>query len=334
MQNVSENYLTILSGLYDVESKLEVYTRDGSQLVATFDGDEIVSLSTHRKLFPENHPSIGGAVANEIDASFYVGDAEIPKMAMLKPWSRLTEISNKYEVDANGEDVWVWSEINLSGVYADIYDYVVFDGDVVVPVGEGTRLAYVDGGTNTHDITDKYLKIGGGEFYKAEGFLTFNSRTSMWGPGGKGLTKSDRKYNNVSEWVQKGVFWVDTRKKDYETSVLTIHGFDGILQLERMNTLNSTSSATLLNHICTTLGFQLDNRTQAASVTVSNPTYYTFREIMQMIAAVSAGNWIMTDLGELLLVPLNGMPTETYVLVDNIGNAITFGGDRILTEVV
>lgn len=232
MQNVSENYLTILSGLYDVESKLEVYTRDGSQLVATFDGDEIVSLSTHRKLFTENHPSIGGAVANEIDASFYVSDAEIPKMAMLKPWSRLT----------NGE--------------------------------------------------------------------------------------------TVSEWVQKGVFWIDTRKKDYETGVLTIHGFDGILQLERMNTLNSTSSATLLNHICTTLGFQLDNRTQAASVTISNPTYYTFREIMQMIAAVSAGNWIMTDLGELLLVPLNGMPTETYVLVDNIGNAITFGGDRILTEVV
>ena len=337
MQNVSELYRSILASRHTVESKLDIYSSDGSQLVISCGESDIVSMNTSRRLFAEDTPSIGGAVANEINVELFDGDVTIPRMAMLRPYVRLAEISNKYEADANGEDVWFWSENRLSGVYADIYDNVVFDGDVVVPVGEGTRLVYVNGGTNTHDITGKYLKTPQwhtGEFYKAEGFLTFNTMTSMSAPSGKGLTKSDRKYNNVSEWIPKGVYWLDTRKRNYQTGMLTIHGYDAMLKAERMNTLNSTSSANLLTRICSDMGVALDSRTQAASVTISTPTQYTDREILQFIAVVSAGNWIITDEGKLLLIGLNSLPQETFVLVDNIGSAITFGGDRILTEVV
>ena len=38
----------------------------------------------------------------------------------------------------------------------------------------------------------------------------------------------------------------------------------------------------------------------------------------------------MTPVGKLRLVLLNSLPKETNYLVDNGGNAITFGGDRIL----
>ena len=37
----------------------------------------------------------------------------------------------------------------------------------------------------------------------------------------------------------------------------------------------------------------------------------------------------MTDLGELRLVSITELPEETSLLIDNIGQYITFGGTRI-----
>lgn len=232
MQNVSELYRTILSGRHIVESKIDIYSANGATLVHSFGESDIVSMTTSRRLFAEDTPSIGGAVANEINVELFDGDVTIPRMAMLRPYVRV------------------------------------------------------------------------------------------------------RNETQTSEWIPKGVYWLDTRKRNYQTGMLTIHGYDAMLKAERMNTLNSTSSSSLLTRICQDMGVQLDSRTQAASVTISTPTQYTDREILQFIAVVSAGNWIITDEGKLLLIGLNSLPQETFVLVDNIGNAITFGGDRILTEVV
>ena len=54
------------------------------------------------------------------------------------------------------------------------------------------------------------------------------------------------------------------------------------------------------------------------------------REVLENIAAMYAGSFIMSDTGELLLVTMFGIPKETSYLIDNVGFAITFGGDRIL----
>ena len=54
------------------------------------------------------------------------------------------------------------------------------------------------------------------------------------------------------------------------------------------------------------------------------------REVLAEIAVANAGNWIITDAGKLLLVPLNSIPAETHYLVTEYGYAITFGGTRIL----
>ena len=56
----------------------------------------------------------------------------------------------------------------------------------------------------------------------------------------------------------------------------------------------------------------------------------TFRQIFQWIGAAHGGNWIISDGGKLLLVPLLSAPEESYFLIDERGDAITFGGDRIL----
>lgn len=80
------------------------------------------------------------------------------------------------------------------------------------------------------------------------------------------------------------------------------------------------------------MGVELDART------VLNPSYtidypaneYTIRDELCFIAAAHGGNWIITETGKLLLVPLLSAPPETHYLVEEHGDAILFGGDRIL----
>ena len=54
------------------------------------------------------------------------------------------------------------------------------------------------------------------------------------------------------------------------------------------------------------------------------------REVLENIAAMYAGSFIMSETAELLLVTMFGIPKETNYLIDNVGFAVTFGGDRIL----
>ena len=83
---------------------------------------------------------------------------------------------------------------------------------------------------------------------------------------------------------------------------------------------------------CETMGVELDSRTALNSnYTIDYPANdYTIRNELCYIAAAHGGNWIMTGPGKLLLVTFGGLPDETHYLVEEYGDAITFGGDRIL----
>lgn len=83
---------------------------------------------------------------------------------------------------------------------------------------------------------------------------------------------------------------------------------------------------------CRILGVTLDSRTALnANYTIDYPANdYTIRNELCFIAAAHAGNWMITDANTLYLVPLLSAPPETNYLVDEHGDAITFGGDRIL----
>ena len=143
-----------------------------------------------------------------------------------------------------------------------------------------------------------------------------------------------------SEWVAQGVYNVDKRSYNKQTGVLTLHGYDKMLATEQWYTGSVPSGGAvdidIVNRVCTQVGITLDSETDSffsasgKNYKVTNPRNYTCRELLQAIAGWYGGNWCMTPVGKLRLVLLNSLPKETNYLVDNGGNAITFGGDRIL----
>lgn len=144
----------------------------------------------------------------------------------------------------------------------------------------------------------------------------------------------------VSEWISQGVYNVDKRSYNKQTGVLTLHGYDKMLATEQWYTgsvaTGGVTDITIVNRVCTQVGITLDSETDSffsasgKNYKVTEPRNYTCRELLQAIAGWYGGNWCMTPVGKLRLVLLNSLPKETNYLVDNGGNAITFGGDRIL----
>lgn len=148
-----------------------------------------------------------------------------------------------------------------------------------------------------------------------------------------------RTATQTSEWIQQGVFYIDTRemtKNEAGENVLSIHGFDAMLKAEAMYNGRITGNSTdiqMVNEIAYQLGVTVDARTTAAMTrgyTIPFPSGYSYREILGFIAAMYVGCFIMSDVGELRLVSILELPPETNYLIDQTGDAITFGGDRIL----
>lgn len=143
-----------------------------------------------------------------------------------------------------------------------------------------------------------------------------------------------------SEWIQKGVFFADTRSKKEDNSAIekiVIHGYDAMLKTEQdypTSSLNwPAKDIDVVREIAAYIGVSVDSRTVDLMVhgyPVQYPGGYSCKEVLGYIAAMYAGCFVMSDLGELRLVVLNGIPAETRYLVTGERQAITFGGDRIL----
>ena len=263
-----------------MERKLDVFTSDGTQLVHTFNMDEIKSLRTISGLFAGSKPGVGGTVAAEIDCQLLVGNVEIPRMAMLRPYVRLSD---------------------------------------------GTR---------------------------------------------------------VSEWLDKGVFWLDTRKTDVSTGVMSVHGYDAMLRAEQYYvdekadiyvrvildhnmhdddlvihgfdykkigsqteihhpsiaemmgvSVNAETAATInkgyiVPFICS---FLYDENTGKITKNILAGTTMTCRELLQQVAAAYCGNFIIDEYGELKLVKFPNFEKERGVIVNGGYQKITFGGVGILS---
>ena len=145
------------------------------------------------------------------------------------------------------------------------------------------------------------------------------------------------KGTQASEWIQKGIYYIDTRSTDEVTGVMTIHGYDDMLKAEQVwepaQSLEfPMTMVQAVNVIAQLMGVTLDPRTALnQSYTIDYPANnYTLRDVLRYIAVANAGNWIITDDGKLRLVSFGEIPAETNYLVEEDGDAITFGGDRIL----
>ena len=141
-----------------------------------------------------------------------------------------------------------------------------------------------------------------------------------------------------SEWIQKGVYFIDHREySGEENERMIINGYDGII-LTDGDFPSSTENwprkdVDVVRDIAKEIGADMDDRTAAVmdkGYMINYPAEYSMREVLENIAAMYAGSFIMSDTGELLLVQMFGIPKETNYLTDEMGFTITFGGDRIL----
>lgn len=142
-----------------------------------------------------------------------------------------------------------------------------------------------------------------------------------------------------SEWIQKGVYYIDTRQvQDKGTGVrkLIIHGYDSMLKAEQDYAQSSLDwparDIDVVNEIADALGVAVDSRTTellTQGYKLQLPSTYTYRETLGYIAAMYAGCFIMSDLGELRLVAIWDLPEQFAYLVTEEHEIITAGGVRI-----
>lgn len=141
-----------------------------------------------------------------------------------------------------------------------------------------------------------------------------------------------------SEWLPKGVFFIDHREySGDENERMTVYGYDHIILAddEFPSSTNTwpRKDIDVVRDIANEIGTALDRRTikiMNKGYEINYPAGYSMHEVLENIAAMYAGSFIMSDVGELLLVTMFGIPKETSYLIDNVGFSITFGGDRIL----
>lgn len=134
----------------------------------------------------------------------------------------------------------------------------------------------------------------------------------------------------TSKWIKKGEFYIDVRSVTSNGDGLNVfmaQCFDGMLKANAPYANSSLSwpatDTAVVAEICTALGFTQDARNagiMTAGYSIpSAPVDLTYRDVLSYIAAMYGANWIMTDAGELRLLPL-GEGTDTLTVGNNVQN--------------
>ena len=113
-----------------------------------------------------------------------------------------------------------------------------------------------------------------------------------------------------SEWIAKGVYFVDTREAD-TTGLLTLRAYDAMLKGEVKYPSTSHawpySDINTVREIASFLGVAVDAQTTSlmtGGYMIPLPAQYTIRETLRYIAALYGGSFVVTDANTLRLIPL------------------------------
>lgn len=280
MQNTSALYQQIIA---DAKHYFEVKVNING---VDYGEDEIFSLSTDRAVF-DYRPTIGNAVAGEINLTILKPSVAIPRMAQIIPYIRACVDSveeSPVTIDNNGV-------LDVSDVATMSNNNIVFNNTVAL--------------------------IGGVVFFNGA------------------------KVHLTSEWLQMGVFFIDTRQtthNDDGVDKLIIHGYDAMLFGEAnypsTNHAWPVSDISVVNEIAQTMGVDVDQRTVnylTSGYEIQLPTGYTMRETLGHIAGAYCGNFVMSQAGKLLFLPLMGLSQEDDTvgsyLADESDNALLLGNE-------
>ncbi|MBR3587004.1 MAG: hypothetical protein IKO00_13345 [Oscillospiraceae bacterium] len=120
-----------------------------------------------------------------------------------------------------------------------------------------------------------------------------------------------------SEWIAKGVYFVDTREADTTTGLLTLQAYDSMLKGEVKYPSTSHawpySDINTVTEIASFLGVAVDAQTTSlmtAGFMIPLPAQYTLRETLQYIGALYGGSFVITDANTLRLIPLWSVKTS------------------------
>lgn len=115
--------------------------------------------------------------------------------------------------------------------------------------------------------------------------------------------------DQVSEWLPKGVFFTNRRPED--DGLWNIEAYDAMRKAEAVwvpdqSLVFPLSMPAAVAEFCRILGVELDSRTKLnADYTIDYPANdATIRNELCWIAAAHGGNFVISDAGKLLLVPL------------------------------
>lgn len=148
--------------------------------------------------------------------------------------------------------------------------------------------------------------------------------------------------NQVSEWIPKGVFFIATRRENKVSGSFKFTAFDAMLKAEDVWLDDSHAPVSwpmppeeAVADIAQKMGVGVDPRTTLNNAfpvefPIGEDGEYSMREVLSYIAVSNAGNWVITDEGNLRLLRRGELLAETNYLVTEDGDAITFGGVRIL----
>lgn len=139
----------------------------------------------------------------------------------------------------------------------------------------------------------------------------------------------------VSEWLPKGVFF--TNRRESEDGLWSIEAYDAMLKADitwtpRPGFAFPCTMEAAARDIALSMEVELDERNvYLPYIMDAYPEgEYLRRDALRDIAAAHGGNWFISDAGKLRLVALVDFPAETNYLVTEHGDAILFGGVRIL----
>ncbi len=141
--------------------------------------------------------------------------------------------------------------------------------------------------------------------------------------------------SRVTEWLPKGVFF--TNRRTCEDGVWSVEAYDAMLKADMTWTPRAgfkfpCTMEAAARDIALSMDTELDPRNVYLPYTMDAypEGEYMRRDALRDIAAAHGGNWFVSDEGKLRLLPLISFPPETSYLVTEHGDAITFGGVRIL----
>lgn len=147
---------------------------------------------------------------------------------------------------------------------------------------------------------------------------------------------------SVSEWLLQGVFFVDRRDSTSWTGRLRLDGLDAMVLADAGFPGSSQGWPTggkldtdVVDIIANQMGVDVSASTNLDKrYRIPFPGTFTMREVLSYIAVMYCGNWIINKAGELELLKIGDLPSESFDLITMSGDSITIQDEYIQKKII